>query len=92
MSNHRNSKSSHAQRVLYTKKGIRRKIYKNISKMLAEYGIEKDKIDEAIECLKLGKIKIVNPELMREIRSLAEFDAAIERLTKELNGSQMGEG
>ena len=84
MSNNRNSKVSHAQRVLYTKKGLRRKIYKKISKTLIEYGIEKSRIDEAIEWLKLGKIKIVDAELMKDIRALSEFDEAIDRLTKEI--------
>lgn len=84
----KNSKSSHAQRILYTKKGLRRKVYKEISKMLADYGIEKSRIDEAIESLKSGKIKINDVELMKKVRLLTDFDAAIERLNNELNASQ----
>ena len=83
-----NSKSSHAQRILYTKKGLRRKVYKEITKILLDYGIDKSRIDEAIDSLKSGKIKIKDTVLMEKIRLLSDFDAAIERLTNELNASQ----
>ena len=84
------SKSSHAQRILYTKKGLRRKVYKEISKILLDYGVEKSQIDEAIESLKLGKIVIKDAILMEKIGCLSKFDAAIERITNELNASQLG--
>ncbi|MBR7172303.1 MAG: hypothetical protein IKD36_00735 [Clostridia bacterium] len=88
MSSRKKSRSSHAQRVLYTKKGIRRKIYKNISKTLIEQGVEKSRIDEVIEQIKKGRIKLINPSLMKDIDTLTRLDADIKRLQEQVDNEK----
>lgn len=95
MSSRKNSRSSHTQRVLYTKKGMRRKIYKSVTKKLIEQGVDKSQVDEVIERIRLGKIKLIDAAMMRDVDALARLDADIKRLQelveKETEKPQRGE-
>ena len=88
MSSRKNSRSSHTQRVLYTKKGMRRKIYKSITKKLIEQGVEKSRVDEVIEQIRLGKIKLIDMALMRDVDAISRLDADIKRLQEQVDNEK----
>lgn len=88
MSSKKKSRSSHIERVLATKKGYKRRIYKNISKTLIEQGVEKSRIDEVIEQIKLGRIKLIDPALMRDVDMLTRLDADIKCLQEKVDNEK----
>lgn len=87
---HRTINGSNLQRILYSKKGMRKKVYKRIRQRLLEHGIN-EHIDEVIEALKAGTLKIADIELANDIRTLANFDEDIARLMRKINGSGSSE-
>lgn len=73
----------------FLKKSDRRKVYRKIKDKLTEYGVPKDKIDEAIDLINQGKIKLNDTSLVRDIRTLSNIDKEIERLTKIIDESKV---
>ena len=85
MSRFENSEISKFQRILYTKKGMRRKVEKRLKKTLLEFGVDSSQIYEAIKQLKEGKIKIVDESLMKDVACLIKFDSDILTLETKIN-------
>lgn len=84
MSRFENYDNKKIQRILYTKKGMRKKVEKRLKKTLLEFGVDSAQIDEAISQLKQGKIKIVDESIMKDVACLIKFDADIIKLQTKL--------
>ena len=70
------------QRTLYTKKGIRKKIYKKIQQKLFDMGVLKENIDEVIGLIAAGQMVVEDADLKKDISTLMDFDKDIKRLTE----------
>lgn len=82
------SKGNHGiQRRLFERRGIRKKVYKKICKMLREMNIEESDIDLVISAVQSGKVQLGLPELESEIIALGKIDKEIQRLEKKLNSN-----
>lgn len=79
--------NSGIQRRLFERRGIRKKVYKKICKMLREMNIEESDIDVVISAVQSGEVQLGLPELESEIIALGKIDKEIQRLEKKLNSN-----
>lgn len=84
------SKSNHGvQRRLFEKRGIRKKVYKKICKILKEeMNVNENDIDALISAVQSGELQLQNAELVSEIIALGRMDKEIQRLERKLNSSE----
>ena len=75
------------QRRLFERRGIRKKVYKKICKMLREMNVEESDIDLIISAVQAGTVKLGIPELESEIIALGKMDKEIKRLENKLNSN-----
>ncbi len=82
--NNRKVKGNDLQRVLFARKGIRKKIYKKVTQSFLQMGIEQLRIDEVIEQFNQGNLRVDDKELLSDLLTLKRFDADIERISKKI--------
>lgn len=82
------SKGNHGiQRRLFEMRGIRKKVYKKVCKMLKEMNIEESDIETVITAVQSGSVQLGIPELENEINALAKMDKEIKKLENKLNSN-----
>ena len=82
------SKSNHGmQRRLFEMRGIRKKVYKKVCKMLKEMNIEESDIETVISAVQSGNVQLGIPDLEKEINALARMDKEIKKLENKLNSN-----
>ena len=83
------SKGNHGmQRRLFERRGIRKKVYKKICKMLREMNVNESDIDALISAVQSGELQLENAELQSEIIALGKIDKEIQRLERKLNSNE----
>ena len=83
------SKANHGmQRRLFERRGIRKKVYKKICKMLREMNVNESDIDALISAVQSGELQLENAELQSEIIALGKIDKEIQRLERKLNSNE----
>ncbi len=88
MGNSKQSKgNSGIQRRLFERRGIRKKVYKNICKVLREMNVNESDIDLVISAVQAGELQLGNADLEYEIISLGKIDKDIQRLERKLNSN-----
>ena len=69
------SKGNHGmQRRLFERRGIRKKVYKKICKMLREMNVNESDIDALISAVQSGELQLENAELQSEIIALGKIE------------------
>ncbi len=80
----KNSRGGSLNRVLFTKTGMRKKVYKRLKNRLIEMGLSQDEAEVTVEALIQKQITINDEQIKEDVDFIIKSDKEIKRLTTKI--------